>query len=332
MYWKDVLNADVTDWLLEPDNPSIRFWALQDLEDRERSENDVHAAQDAIMESACVKKILAAQGLDGHWVNAESMYLPKYKATTHSLLILAELGARRTPAIEWGIEHMFRFQRNSGHFLPDLPKSSQGRASTMKDCCCMDGNILYYMLHFGYFDDSRVQRLVDFIVSHHSIRDAGWHCRAYPLDPKGVFPVNCYMGAVKVLKALAAVPEERLSSSIKVIINREVENILENKVYKYRKSIDGSRIEKPGWKRFTFPLFYQSDALEVLDVLTRLGVRDDRMRDAVGLVLSSQGPDGKWLLKESFNGKMWSDIEAKGKPSKWITLRALRTLRRFYGD
>jgi hypothetical protein len=140
------------------------------------------------------------------------------------------------------------------------------------------------------------------------------------------------MGAVKVLKALAAVPEERRSSSIKVIIDREVENVLENKVYKYRKSADGSHSEKPGWKRFTFPLFYQSDALEVLDVLTRLGVRDDQMRDAIGLVLSSQGPDGKWLLKESFNGKMWSDIEAKGKPSKWITLRALRTLRRFYGD
>jgi hypothetical protein len=26
----------------------------------------------------------------------------------------------------------------------------------------------------------------------------------------------------------------------------------------------------------------------------------------------------------SLNGKMWVDIEAKGMPSKWITLRALR--------
>jgi len=28
---------------------------------------------------------------------------------------------------------------------------------------------------------------------------------------------------------------------------------------------------------------------------------------------------------------MWVDIEKKGKPSKWITLRALQTLRRLRG-
>jgi hypothetical protein len=32
------------------------------------------------------------------------MYLPKYTATTHSLLILAELGAKRIPEIERGVE------------------------------------------------------------------------------------------------------------------------------------------------------------------------------------------------------------------------------------
>jgi hypothetical protein len=32
-------------------------------------------------------------------------------------------------------------------------------------------------------------------------------------------------------------------------------------------------------------------------------------------------------MEKSFNGKMWADIEEKGKPSKWVTLRALRVLR-----
>ena len=36
---------------------------------------------------------------------------------------------------------------------------------------------------------------------------------------------------------------------------------------------------------------------------------------------------GRWALKHSLNGKMWIDIEAKGKPGKWITLRALRVLK-----
>ncbi len=110
-----------------------------------------------------------------------------------------------------------------------------------------------------------------------------------------------------------------------------MENILENQVFRYLKDADGSRKDKAGWKRFGFPLFYQSDALEVLDTLTRLGVRDERMLDAVDLVQGARGPEGRWRLKHTFNGKMWVDIEVKGEPSKWITLRALRVLRRFHG-
>jgi len=259
------------------------------------------------------------------------MYLPKYTATTHSLLILAELGARRTTAIERGIEHMFLYQRNSGHFFVDLPASEKGRASAVKDGCCLDGNVLYYLVHFDYLDDPRTQKLLDFTVDYHSADVAGWKCRSYPINPGGVFPANCYMGAAKMLRVLSTIPSEKRSREIGAVIDREVENILENGVYRYLRNPDGSRKDKAGWKRFGFPLFYQSDALEVLDTLTRLGVHDERMQDSVDLVLKTQGPDGRWLLMNTFNGKMWVDIEEKGLPSKWITLRALRALRRFHG-
>jgi len=33
-------------------------------------------------------------------------------------------------------------------------------------------------------------------------------------------------------------------------------------------------------------------------------------------------------MENSLNGKMWADIEEKGLPSKWITLRVLRMLKR----
>jgi len=35
-------------------------------------------------------------------------------------------------------------------------------------------------------------------------------------------------------------------------------------------------------------------------------------------------------MKHSLNGKMWAEIEEKGKPSKWVTLRALRVLKAIY--
>jgi hypothetical protein len=325
--------VDPASWLLEPSDPSVRFWALQDLGGRAPGDPDVVAAQDDVMGSPAVEAILGAQQPGGWWVGERDMYLPKYRATTHSLLILAELGAGRTPSIERGVEHVFRFQRDSGHFLTDLPATERGRASVVKDGCCLDGNILHYLVHFGYLHDPRTERLIDFTAGYHDGVEAGWRCRSYPIDPAGVFPKNCYMGATKMLRALSMIPAQQRSAEIKAIIGREVESILENGVYRYLRNPDGTRKDKAGWRRFGFPLFYQSDALEVLDTLARLGVRDERMEPAVDLVLGARQPDGRWLLGNTFNGKMWADIEEKGRPSKWVTLRALRALSRLgYAD
>jgi hypothetical protein len=332
MPWSDALKANPTEWLLEPSDPSVRLWTLRDLLDRDESDPEVEAARDEAMNSHLVRCILDAQSPEGHWVSRDDMYLPKYRATTHSLLILAELGASRTPSIERGLEHIFEFQRESGHFLTSLPKTSRGRASPVKDGCCLDGNVLYYLIHFGYLRDPRVERLIDFIVDYHSEEDGGWPCRAYPINPDRVFPRNCYMGTMKMLRALARIPEEHRSRELQTIIESEAEKVLENGIYRYLRNPDGSRKEKAGWKRFGFPLFYQSDALEALGTLTSLGMRDERMQEAIDLVLESQRSDGRWLLRDTFNGKMWCDIDVKGEPSKWITLRAMRVLRRFYGD
>ncbi len=327
----EFLNEDVLEWLLEEKNPSVRYWALQQLQDKPWSDADVIETQEKIMQSDCVKTIMAAQTKDRFWGKSDNMYLPKYRAATHTLLILAELGAARTPEIGSAIEHLFLFQRDSGHFRTNIPKTAKGQASIVKDGCCVDGNILYYLIHFGYLEDSRVQKLLDFQVDYYDEEIGGWKCRAYPIDPSKVFPTNCYMGRVKMLRGLASIPKESRSKSLTGIMNREMEVILENGIYKYLKNPDGSRKEKAGWKRFGFPLFYQSDVLEALDVLTSLGAKDSRMREAIDLVVSHRDKDGRWLLKNTFNGKMHCDIDVKGQPSKWITLRALRVLRGFYG-
>lgn len=314
-------------WLLEDDNPSARYWALRDLLGKDEDSSEVEDAKQRIMKSKIVTSILNAQSPEGYWVHEEDMYLPKYKATTHQLLILAELGASRTPMIEKAIEHVYQFQRNSGHFLTKLPKSEKGRDSVVKDGCCFDGNVLYYLKHFGYLEDPRTEKLLEFIYDYYDDENTGWKCRAYPINPDAIFPVNCYMGATKILKAFSMIPEEKRSRRMKEIIERETEKILENKVYKYLRNPDGSRKDKAGWKRFGFPLFYQADVLEVMVTLTRLDVHDERMRDAVEIIEASIQKDGRWLLKDSFNGKMWIDIEEKNKPSKWITLRAMYVLR-----
>lgn len=330
MNWEKIVEQDTINWLLGPENPSVRFWALQQLENKPLNDSEVIEAQDAVMSSSCVRTILKAQKREGQWVNYNNMYNPKYTATTHTLLILAELGAKRVPEIEKAIEHLFMFQRDSGHVLTNLPKTEKGKASIVKDGCCLDGNILYYLIHFGYLSDERTEKLIDFQVEYHSDEVGGWKCRAFPIDKSKVFPENCYMGGVKVLRALAQIPMSQRSADLDKIIDQEVEIILDNGIFRYLRNPDGSRKDKAGWKRFGFPLFYQSDVLEVLDVLTVLGVKDERMQDSIDLVIGSQ-ESGQWLLKNTYNGKMFCEIDEKNKPSKWITLRAARVLKRNFG-
>jgi hypothetical protein len=321
------VRKEVIDWLLDPVNPSVRFWALQYLEGKSLAHPEVQAAQKALMESPPVKTIFGAQEAEGHWGKRNHSYIKKYTATTHQLLILAELGVKWSPAIERGINHMFEFQLDSGHFTTVLPKTARGRASKVTDMVCFDANILYYMIRFGYLNDPRVVRLVDFLLNHHGETEGGWKCRAYPIDPNGVFPENCYMGMCKALRAFSLIPDDQRPLKMKDAIRKVTDIVLENRVYQYLRASDGSHKAKVGWTRFGFPLFYNSDALEVLETLTRLKIRDERMQDAINLVLSKQQPDGKWLLKHTFNGRMWHDIEVKHQPSKWVTLRALHVLR-----
>ena len=68
---------------------------------------------------------------------------------------------------------------------------------------------------------------------------------------------------------------------------------------------------------------WNTDALEFLGILTRLGYKDERMQEAVDLVVSKQDDQGRWKLETTFRKRFQVNIEEKGKPSKWITLNAL---------
>ena len=317
------ISKEILDWLLETSNPSVRYHTQRGILGLGENDSEVQESKASIMNSNIVNRILREQKPEGYWGAEDDLYIPKYKATTHQLLILAEHAATRTPDIERAIEHAYKYQRNSGHFLTQLPKTEKGRNSIVKDGCCFDGNILYYLNHFGYLDDPRTRKLLEFTYDYYDWEDTGWKCKVYPIDASRVFPVNCYMGATKLLKAFSMIPEKKRDYQMKKIILLEVEKILDNRVFRYLRNVDGSRKDKAGWKRFGFPLFYQADILEVMGSLTRLGVKDDRMQDAVDVILKSRQPDGKWLLKNSYNGKFTMDIEEKNKPSKWITLKAL---------
>ncbi len=118
--------------------------------------------------------------------------------------------------------------------------------------------------------------------------------------------------------------------AVKQTIEKGAEYLLLHHVFKSSHNL--SRVPKPGWLKFGFPLMYQVDALEILGILTKLDYKDKRMQEAIDLVISKQDNEGRWMLENTFNGRYQVNIEQKEKPSKWITLHALRVLKRFYSD
>ena len=132
------------------------------------------------------------------------------------------------------------------------------------------------------------------------------------------------MGVVKAMKALAEIPAGRRSPAVAATLAKGAEYLLAHHVHK--RSHDLATDAKPGWRRLGFPLMYQADLLEILGILAGLGIRDPRMGEALDVLRSKQDTRGRWKLENTFNGKFQVDLERKGAPSRWITLRAMEVL------
>jgi hypothetical protein len=331
--WKSMLKADQTDWLLEDDNPSVRYFTLVDLLDHPENDLEVLKTKAEIMQKGIVPKILAKQQEGGYWEEAEKFYAAKYTGTVWQVIILAELGAdgedrRIRKACEFLLENS-QDRESHGFSVWVSSKTGGGRASGVIPC--LTGNLVYSLLKFGYLQDVRVQKSIDWITQYQRFDDG------ISPPPKGG-PYDrfvacwgehsCHMGVVKTVKALAEIPSHLRSEDVKHTIAEGVEYILNHHIHK--KSHDLSKVSKPGWLHLGFPLMYQDDILEVLGVLTRLGVHDERMQEAVDVLISKQDELGKWKLESTFNGRFQTNIEQKGKPSKWITLNALKVLKKYY--
>ncbi len=320
---------DTVAWLLSRDDPSARHFTLTGLLGRAAGDAEVEEARRAIMTEGPVPRILAAQQADGHWEGPDRFYTAKYRGTVWSLLILAELGADGADArVRAACEAILRDAQDpdSGGFSINRSKKAGGGLHSMV-IPCLTGNLVFSLIRLGCLDDPRVQRAVDWITAYQRFDDAeGEAPTGWPYDKWEMCwgRHTCHMGVVKALKALAEVPTERRTPAVERTIGAGAEFMLRHHVH--RRSHDLGKVSKPGWRRFGFPLMYQTDILEVLRILTKLGVRDERMDEALGVVSAKRDALGRWKLESTFNDRFVVPIEVKGQPSRWITLRALQVL------
>jgi hypothetical protein len=320
-----IQNSATVDWLLQSEYPSVRYRTLIDLIGRTLIDPVVKEAREAIQRDTYVVELLSHQLPDGSWRGPRGN-LWEEKGTVFSLLILGELGVNGSPdtlkALNYLHEH---YQTPNGRLTYNVIKEKTRGKTSSTWMWCITVVILRAALLLGHNEHPLVKAAIDFFVASHEEK-GGWKCSAYSGDPSKVKPPNCYMGSIKALSAFSLIPSNRRSKKIQAIIDQEVETCLENHVHYYRVDSKGKPAIKRAWLKFAFPRYWRSDSLEATDVLTGLGVRDKRIHEALELIRSKRQKDGYWLLDFSETKRAWIQIEQEGAPSKWVTLRALRTL------
>ena len=79
-----------------------------------------------------------------------------------------------------------------------------------------------------------------------------------------------------------------------------------------------------------FPTWWHYDVLRGLEYLCRADVApDERVAEAIDLVVSKRNSDGRWALEVQYPGVMPVEVDEGEGASRWITLRALRVLKWF---
>ena len=229
---------------------------------------------------------------------------------------------------------------------------------------CLTANMLAAFRCLGYGDHPRVIEETE-ALAERLLADQGLDCGGMTYS----LLTRCYMALPNLLLCFAGVPAAQRSPVVQSAVEWIVKAIVDREVYLYvpgnRKAwqkvlaqapkkddlapgetvkdwiadhkagfLDehgvGNLDPKGSWTQFGFPLNYNSDILEAMLALAAADVpMSEALAKPLQVIHDKRTADGVWLLERTLNGKMWSDVEVKGQPSKWITLRALLVLDHF---
>ncbi|MGD0122506.1 MAG: nitrogen fixation protein NifH [Candidatus Limnocylindrales bacterium] len=325
------IDGITVDWLLEPADPAVRHLALRQIVGRPATDAEVVEARKAAMASRPIAPVLAAQDPEGWWVKPGGGYSPKYSGTVWSLIFLDQMGADGAdPRIRTGCEYLL-VHTQAGNGGLAIGMSGDGPEPS-RVVHCLNGNLLRALIDFGRLDDERVQRALAWQAAAITGDGMGrWYATTpgpgFLCGPNAGRP--CAWGAAKAVLALARVPAERRSPAVARALEAGAAFLLSRDpaVADYPMP-PGNTKPNGSWFKLGFPSGYVADVLQVLEALSDAGAAGNaRLGPAFDWLLEQRGTDGRWANNYTYQGKMVRDIDRTGRPSKWVTLRALRVLK-----
>ncbi len=339
----------VLHWLLEPTNPPVRYLTLANLLGKPATAPEVRTARGRLTEYSVTHAIFNHPG--SLPLDDERPYW-RYDGLYWQLIFLGQfLADGRDPRIVEAV----RFVLKHRHWVQK------------RRWQCLTANVLGALMRLGQGDHPVVVEETE-ALARRIVEEQGIDCSemGHSLLPR------CFMALPKLLLCFAEVPLEERSKAVTKAIERTTSDLIHKNVFVYLpghrkewnevlagrpKSVDLPRGEtvkawvarrreafltthrsgdprpKRGWLKFGFPLHYNSDVLEAMVGLARVGARTDPNFDrALQVIREKRTADGRWIMERSMNGKMLVDVEEMGMPSKWLTYRALSIFKHFGVD
>ncbi|MFD1673946.1 squalene cyclase [Alicyclobacillus fodiniaquatilis] len=309
----------VLEWLLDSD-PAIRWQVMRDLLD---APEDVVAAERArVATEGWGAQLLGKQEADGRWEGAAWNH--GWNSTMHVLWLLCHMGLDPSSDEAWRAVGIVRDQvtwQGCGPLECDNNLFFAGEIEP-----CINGQVAMVGAYFGQDVHGIVHRLLG-----EQLPDGGWNCEAPSGSTRSSFNTTiCVLEALlEYERADGGTPEVTAARL------RGQEYLLERRLFRRLSTgevIERDRKSGAAWTRFSFPTWWYYDVLRGLEYLRSAGVApDERVAEAITLVMSKRDGDGRWPLDVRYPGVMPVEMdEGEGRPSRWNTLRAMRVLK-WYG-
>ena len=300
----------VIDWLLDAD-PSIRWQVMRDL--THASVDRVAAERSVIEAEGWGARLLDLQAADGTW--GGRAWSHDWTDTFHVLELLRQFGL--DPASERARRAVELVRDRVTWRDPDFETPWADNPFFDGEVePCINGNVVASGSYFGVDMAPLVARLLS-----EQLPDGGWNC-----EVENGATVSSLETTINVLEGLLEYERSTSDpSEITAARRRGEEYLLERRLFRRRST---GAVINPDWLRSAFPPWYHYDVLRALEYLRAAGdAPDDRVSEAVELLVRNRDPDGRWPLQRVHEGAAHVQLDdGEGLPSRWNTLRAMRVL------
>jgi len=304
------MQNDTINWLLEDNEPSIRYRTLTELLDKPKDNEEVKISKEKVANCKNVERIFARRNEHGLFPH-KSEYYGNW-TTFNYLTILAELGLvgedpRIWPIIDWILtpgddKYEYFMQKEFAPYAYVLDDDNMGS--------CNKGGFLATLVRLGYLNDPRVKRLVDVYIDK-CRWDGGYLCKWKKSNHKGQNPKSCYPATVPALLLYSVLPVSYRCGKYDDLIHYFTgRNMI------FSKTEPGKILADLRIGLFDGGL---SHILTIAYAMSRMGLGNIPQMDDVWNVLKNKPQfDGKYIL-EAANSKKAILMDKPGQPNKWVT-------------